>query len=75
MSGAFPAVYDFDAALAYLGEANAAEVFEREVRSFTRSFVRSSVRPSRLRTYLLGKSCGMVTAQPYPRARTPKHPP
>ena len=54
MSGAFPAVYDFGAALAYLGEANAAEVFEREVRSFARSFVRSSVRPSRLRTYLLG---------------------
>ena len=54
MGGAFPAVYDFDAALAYLGEANAAEAFEREARLFTRSFVRSSVRPSRLRTYLLG---------------------
>ena len=67
MSGAFPAVYDFDAALAYLGEANAAEVFEREVRSFARSFVRLFVRPSvRLAcvlTYLVNLSeCGMVTA-------------
>ena len=41
MGDVYAPVYDFDAALEYLGEADAAEVFQREVRSFVDSFIRS----------------------------------